>query len=177
MCARTQNSLKRATVKPETVSESETSTADGDRDHERPRPSSHSRTETSREETEPETVTQSELFTVSTLPETETRAATDRSRYCSVATTYTAIAEYCQSSAWTVRAEFYGFSEPIHRRKSVLIRVRVRDPTQGQEHLIAQPYTGQRATIYVYHRLDIQRPDKNRLHRGKSDLISGNCRR
>ena len=94
-----------------------------------------------------------------------------------VQATCTAIAEYCQSSAWTIRAEFYGFSEPIHRRKSALIRVRVRDPTQGQEHLIAQPYTGQRATIYVCHRLDIQRPDKNRLHRQKSDLKSGNCRR
>ena len=91
--------------------------------------------------------------------------------------THTAIAEYCQSSAWTVRAEFYGFSEPIHRRKSVLIRVRVRDPTQGQEHLIVRPYTGQRATVYVYRSTDIQRPDKSRLHRGKSDLISGNCRR
>ena len=56
-------------MKPETVSDSETVQRTKDRNQ-----YSQSGTETSRKETEPETVTQSELFTVSTLPETETRA-------------------------------------------------------------------------------------------------------
>ena len=157
MCARTRNRLKKANKAPETVS-----TYKGKQSR-RPSPTprtserqeeTETGTETSREETEKprhraetETVKRSELFTASTPHPNPPRAATDRSRYCSVATIYTAIVEYQRPCALD------------HPSRILTVPER---PTQAKERpytcTCAKPYTERRATYMRRYSASRQKP-------------------